>query len=173
MIPGVEHPSHRMKTLLPILLVCTLSACGPTPQKQTRAEITGTQTERVTRVTRATAILAKYATLPGPLLDAHMAEDLADNSGGMVPGPSDYYLSGVITFPPADLPKWQKLLAPTLPSIASPGFHSCLPAPTWWPAAAAFKDCVFYEPKKLTGRTLGIVAISPSAAAIYFSTASN
>lgn len=167
MIPCVEPSFHRMKALLSILLVCTLSACGPTPQKQTRTEITGTQTERVTR---ATAILTKYATLPGPLLDAHMAEDLADNSGGMVPGPSDYYLSGVITFPAADLPKWQKILAPEIPAITSPQFHSILPAPTWWPAAAAFKDCEYYEPKKLTGRTFGILALSPSAAAIYFST---
>ena len=159
-----------MKALLSILLTCTLSACGPTPQKQTRAEITGTQFERVTH---ATAILAKYATLPGPLVDAHMAEDLADNSGGMLPGPSDVYLSGVITFPPADLPKCQKLLAPAIPAITSPQYHSILPAPAWWPAAAAFKDCEFYEPKKLTSRTSGIVALSPSTATIYFSTFSN
>ncbi len=159
-----------MKALLFSLIVCTLSACGPTPQKQTRAEITGTQTERVTR---ATAILSKYCKLPGPLLDAHMAEDLADNSGGMVPGPSDVYLSGVITFPPADLPKWQKILSPEIPAVTSPQFHSILPAPAWWPAAAAFKDCEYYEPKKLTGRTFGIVALSPSTSAIYFSTYSN
>ncbi|MFZ2282063.1 MAG: hypothetical protein WAW39_29975 [Prosthecobacter sp.] len=156
-----------MKVILSILLVCTLSACGPTPQKQTRAEITGTQTERVTR---ATAILAKYATLPGPLLDAHMAEDIADNSGGMVPGPSDSTLSGVITFPAADLPKWQKILAPQTSHVDSPSYGGHSPAPTWWPAAAAFKDCEYYEPKKLTGRTFGFVALSPSAAAIYFST---
>lgn len=156
-----------MKALLSILLVCTLSACGPTPQKRTRAEITGTQSERVTR---ATAILAKYATLPGPLLDAHMAEDIADNSGGMLPGPSDVHLSGVITLPPADLPKWQKILSPQTSHVNSPSYGGHLPAPTWWPAAAAFKDCEFYEPKKLTGRTFGFVALSPSAAAIYFST---
>jgi hypothetical protein len=159
-----------MKVIVSILLACTLSACGPTPQKQTRAEITGTQSERVTR---ATAILAKYCALPGPLLDAHMAEDLADNSGGILPGPSDVCLSGVITFPPADLPKWQKILSPEIPAVASPQFHSILPSPAWWPAASAFKDCEFYEPKKLTGRTFGILALSPSAAAIYFSTASN
>jgi hypothetical protein len=156
-----------MKVIVTILLVCALSACGPTPQKQTRAEITGTQSERVTR---ATAILAKYCKLPGPLLDAHMAEDIADNSGGMVPGPSDVYLSGVITFPPADLPKWQKILSPEIPAVASPQFHSILPAPAWWPAAAAFKDCEFYEPKKLTGRSGGMVALSPGSAALYFST---
>ncbi|OYW73785.1 MAG: hypothetical protein B7Z37_20220 [Verrucomicrobia bacterium 12-59-8] len=98
-----------------------------------------------------------------------MAEDLADNSGGMVPGPSDCYLSGVITFPASDLPLWQKILSPEIPAITSPQFHSCLPAPAWWPAAAAFKDCTYYEPQKLTGRTAGILALSPSASSIYFS----
>ena len=157
-----------MKAILFILICCTLSACGPT---RTRDEITGTQSERVTR---ATAILAKYCKLPGPLLDAHMTEDIRDTSSGWsVPGPSNAALSGVITFPPADLPKWQKLLAPAIPAITSPQYHSILPAPAWGPAAAAFKDCEFYEPKKLTGRTFGFVALSPSAAAIYFSTASN
>ena len=156
-----------MKCLLFFLLCCTLSACGPaSSQKRTRAEIEGTQAERVTR---ATAILSKYCKLPGPLLDAHMAEDVADNSGGMVPGPSDFYLSGVITFPSADFPKWQKMLSPSIPFVDSPQFQSCLPAPIWWPAAAAFKDCEYYEPKKLTGRLCGIVALSPSSAAIYFS----
>lgn len=154
-----------MKALLSILLVCTLSACGP---DKTRDEITGTQSERVTR---ATSSLSKYCALPGPLLDAHMAQDVI--SGGMVPGPSNETLSGVITFPAADLPKWRKILSPQTPHVDSTSYGGHLPAPAWWPAAAAFKDCEFYEPKKLTGRTFGFIALSPSAAAVYFSTASN
>ena len=156
-----------MKALILILLACTLSACGP---NQTRDEITGTQSERVTR---ATATLSKYCKLPGPLLDAHMAEDVRDNSGGMVPGPSNETLSGVITFPPADLSKWQKILSPQTSHVDTPSYGGHSPAPAWWPTAAAFKDCEFYEPKKLTGRTFGFVALSPSAAVLYFSTASN
>ncbi|MDP1589038.1 MAG: hypothetical protein Q8M07_14905 [Prosthecobacter sp.] len=157
-----------MKALLFILLVCTLSACGPT---RTRDEITGTLSERVTR---ATTILSKYCKPPGQLLDAHMAEDVIDNSSGWsTPGPSNSTLSGVITFPPADLPKWQKILSPQMTLVDSPSYCGHLPAPTWWPAASAFKDCEFYEPKKLTGRTFGILALSPSSAAIYFSTGSN
>jgi|GEM_PF-2079191 len=157
-----------MKAFLSILLFCTLSACGP---NETRDEITGTQSERVTR---ATAILAKYCKLPGPLLDAHMAEDIRDNSSGWnVPGPSNISLSGVITFSAADLSKWQKILSPQTSRVNSPGYGGHRPAPAWWPAAAAFKDCEFYESKKLTGRTFGFVALSPSAAAIYFSTGSN
>ncbi len=156
-----------MKALLSILLVCTLSACGP---NETRDEITGTQSERVTR---ATAILSKYFKPPGQLLDAHMAEDVRDNSSGMIPGPSDSYLSGVITFPAADLPKWQKVLSPQTSHADTPSYCGHLPAPAWWPAATAFKDCEFYDPKTFTGRIFGFVALSPSAAALYFSTVSN
>ena len=153
--------------MLPIVLCLALAACGPTPQKQTRSEITGTQQERVAR---ATTILAKYCQPPGQLLDAHMAEDVADNSGGMVPGPSDYYLSGVITFPASDLPKWRDLLSPLRPHAPSLDFHSVLSPPAWWPPSSAFEGCEFYEPRKLTGRSSGFVALSPSASAIYFNT---
>ena len=156
-----------MKAALPILLCFALAACGPTPQKRTRSEIGGTQKERIAR---ATTILAKYCQLPGPLLDAHMAEDVADNSGGMVPGPSDSYLSGVITFPASDLPKWKATLSPRLSGTTVAEFHSVLGPPTWWPAATAFEGCEFYAPRKLTGRSGGFLAVSPSAAAIYFST---
>jgi len=154
-----------MKALLSILLACTPSACGP---NHTRDEITGTQSERVTR---ATTILGKYCALPGPLLDAHMAQDVI--SGGLAPGPSNETLSGFFTFPAADLPKWQKILSPQTSHVDSPHYGGHSPAPAWWPAASAFKDCEFYEPKKLTGRTFGFVALPPSAATIYFSTASN
>jgi hypothetical protein len=155
-----------MKFMLPIVVCFALVACGPTPQKRTRSEITGTQQERIARVT---AILAKYGQLPGPLLDAHLTEDVADNSGGLVPGPSDACLSGVITFPASDLAKWQAVLSPQLSGTTSPEFHSVLSPPAWWPAAAAFESCEFYAPQKLTGRAAGFLAVSPSAAAIYFS----
>jgi len=153
----------------PLLALCGIAfaACSPTSQKRTRSEIEGTQAERVAR---ATKILVKYCQLPGPLLDAHMAEDIADNSGGMVPGPSDSYLAGVMTFPPSDLSRWRTALSPQLPDTRVAEFHSVLAAPGWWPASAAFADCEFYEPRKLTGRPNGFVAISPSASAIYFST---
>ena len=115
-----------MKAIFFIILCGTFSACRPSSsQKRTRSEIEGTQAERVTR---ATAILTKYSKLPGPLPDAHMAEDLADSSGGWVPGPSDCFLSGLITFPAADLPKWQKVLGQEL-AQETPKFNSCLAAP--------------------------------------------
>jgi hypothetical protein len=156
-----------VKATLPILLCFAFAACGPTPQKRTRSEIGVSQEERIAR---ATAILSKYCQLPSPLLDAHMAEDLADNSSGVVPGPSDTYLSGVITFPASELPKWRAALSPQLSGTAVPEFHSVLSAPAWWPSATSFEDCEFYAPKKLTGRSGGFLAVSPSVSAIYFST---
>ena len=153
--------------MLPIALCFALAACGPTPQKRTRSEIEGSQEQRVAR---ATTILTKYCHLPSPLLDAHMAEDVADNSGGMVPGPSDSYFSGVITFAASELPKWREVLAPQLPGPVSPDFHGVISPPAWWPIPTSFEGCEFYAPKKLTGRPGGFLAVSPTAAAIYFST---
>ncbi|MEO6181508.1 MAG: hypothetical protein ABIP71_00050 [Verrucomicrobiota bacterium] len=155
-----------MKTTLLCLLCFAFAGCGPRhPQK--RSEITGTQQERVAR---AASILAKYCQLPGPFLDAHLAEDVHDNSGGIVPGPSDSWLSGVIIVPTTDLPKWREALSPVVTPAPSPKFTSPITPPSWWPAVAAFEGVEFYSPKKLTGRSGGFVAISPSASAIYFST---
>jgi len=157
----------HVKTTFPLLLCIALAACGPTPQKRIRNEITGTREERIAR---ATTILTKYCQLPGQLLDAHMAEDVADNSGGMIPGPSDSSVVGVITVPASDLSKWQAILSPQLSGNSSPKFYGVLSPPAWWPTATAFKDCEYYAPKKLTGRPNGFLAVSPSSDAIYFST---
>lgn len=154
-----------MKPLF-ILLCLALAACSQ-DQKLKRSEIEGSQDERVNQ---AVAILKKYGPLPGPILDAQMAEDVMDNSGGMVPGPSDSYLSGVLTIPPEDLPKWRAVLAPMIEPPAKQRYFSAIAAPAWWPPESAFERCEFYAPDKLTKRMGGILALSPSESAIYFST---
>ena len=156
-----------MKVVLVCLFCFVVTACGDSSARLTRSEITGSQPERIAR---AAAILRKYCVLPGVLLDAHMAGDVQDNSGGLVPGPSDSWLSGVIVVPADDLPKWRAMLSPALSPKPAPSFASPLAPPAWWPAAAAFADGEFYAPVKLTGRSGGFVAISPSASSIYFST---
>ena len=156
-----------MKTALLCLLCIAFVACSPSRSSQTRSEITGTQQERVAR---AASILSKYCRLPSPLLDAHMVEDIQENSGGMVPGPSDSWLSGVIIVSTTDVTKWRELLTPALQPAPSPKFTSPIAPPSWWPASKALDGCEFYSPKKLTGRSGGFVAVSTSASAIYFST---
>jgi len=98
-----------------------------------------------------------------------MAKDVADNSGGMVPGPSDSWLSGVISIPVADIPKWRAAFSPALSPAPSATYTTPMAPPSWWPATAEFEGCEFYAPEKLTGRSGGFLAISPSASAIYFS----
>jgi hypothetical protein len=159
--------SRLMKTMLVCLLCFAFGACSPSRLPQTRSEVGGTQQ---VRIARAASILGRYCQLPGPFLDAHMAEDVHDNSGGMVPGPSDSWLSGVVVVPATELPKWRAALSPALIPAPSPAFMSPIAPPAWWPAAAAFEGCEFYSPKKLTGRSGGFVALSPSASALYFST---
>lgn len=159
--------NHFAKALLLGLICFAFVACGPSGPRQTRNEITGTQQERVSR---ATAILGNYCKLPGLILDAHMTEDISDNSGGMVPGPSDVWLSGVFVIPTGDLAIWREALSPEITPAPSPSFTSPLAPPPWWPATEAFDGCEFYSPKMLTGRSGGFVALSPSASTIYFST---
>ena len=156
-----------MKIALVTFLCLAFTACSPSRPPQTRSEITGTQQERVAR---ATSILSEYCRLPSPLLDAHMAEDIHDNSGGMVTGPSDSWLSGVILIPAADLPKWREALSPVVIPSPAPTFASPIAPPTWWPLPAVFEGCEFYTPKKLIGRSGGFVALSPSTSRIFFST---
>lgn len=144
-----------------------LVACGQTSQWLQRHELKGNQNERVSR---ATAILSKYCNLPGILLDAHMIEDVFDNGGGAVPGPSDSSLSGVLIIPAEDIPKWRTLFSPELTQKPIPDFITPHTPPSWWPAKDTLVKCEFYAPRKLTGRTGGFLAISPSASAIYFST---
>jgi hypothetical protein len=158
---------RSMRITLLVLLCFTFTGCGLSQPRQTRSEITGTQ---AARVADATSTLSKHCQLPGPLLDAHMAEDVHDNSGGMVPGPSDFWFFGVLSVPAADLPKWRKALSPVIAPVSSGIFTSPIAPPSWWPSAAAFEGCEFYGPQKLTGRIHGFVAVSSAASAIYFST---
>jgi hypothetical protein len=153
--------------LLLSLSFFAVTACRPWHSSPERFEITGTKEERVAK---ATALLAKYCPLPGALLDAHIINDVKDNSGGMVPGPSDSWLSGVILVPSEDLPKWRAVLSPKITMSSPPWFTSRMAQPPWWPPEAAFNTCEFYTPKKLTNQSGGFVAIDPSASAIYFST---
>ena len=161
---SVREVKTKWATIL-CLLCFVFVACSPTHPKQTRSEIIGTQQERVAQ---ATSILVKYCQLPGPFLDAHMAEDVIGDD--WVPGPSDSWLSGVLIIPASDLAKWREVLSPAISPTPSPKFTSPIAPPSWWPAVAAFKDCEFYSPKKFADRSGGFVALSPSASAIYFST---
>ena len=163
----VRQFMNIMKNYLAFIICLTLFGCSASHPLPTRNEIAGTQAERVAR---ATSILSKYCVLPGALLDAHMVEDIQDNSGGMVPGPSESWLSGVIVIPIDDIPKWQQVLAPALSAIPDSTFTSPIAPPSWWSPLSTQSDCVFYAPNILTGRSGGFVAISPTDATIYFST---
>ena len=164
----VRQFMNIMKNYLAYIICLTLFGCSASHPLPTRNEIAGTQAERIAH---ATSILSNYCVLPGALLDAHMVEDIQDNSGGMVPGPSESWLSGVIVIPIDDIPKWQQVLAPALSAIPDSTFTSPIAPPSWWSPLSTQSDCVFYAPNILTGRSGGFVAISPTDATIYFSTA--
>jgi len=138
------HVLHILKVTLSCLICFVITACSPSNPQRTRNEITGPQEERVTR---ATSILAKYGQLPGPLLDAHMAEDTHNNSDGMVPGPSESWLSGVILISSADVPKWREALSPEISPAPSPEFTSPIALPLGGPQQEHSKAVSFTRPR--------------------------
>jgi len=160
------HVLHILKVTLSCLICFVITACSPSNPQRTRNEITGPQEERVTR---ATSILAKYGQLPGPLLDAHgrghSQQQWRDGS---------WSVRIVAFWCDPHLFCWRTKVARGIvsgdQSSAVTGIHQSNCSPSWWPTAGAFESCEFYSPKKLTGRSGGFVALSPSASAIYFST---
>ena len=151
-----------MKATIFILVLCVLAGCGRQPQRPKVTEIEGSTEQRVAK---ATQILSKYCMPPSVLVDAHMAEDLFDNSGGWVPGPSDSHIYGILTVSAADLPAWKHLLSVSSDTHVQ---TNLLPAirPTWWPASLAQTE--YYEPKPLIGRSIGWAAVLGDSNIIFY-----
>lgn len=121
------------------------------------------------RITKATRILSKYCKPPGPLLDAQLAEDLFDNSGGLVPGPSDSHIYGVLTVPATDLPKWRELLATgSTDGWARATDSRPVSVPTWWPAEESLGTAELFHARLLIGRAIGWAAVSSADSSITF-----
>jgi hypothetical protein len=154
--------SALVKVTIFIFSLCLLAACGPQPARPTVKESEGSPAQRVSK---ATQILSKYCTLPSPLVDAHMAEEVFDNSRGWVPGPSDSHIYGVLTVSEVDLHTWKAFLSAKALTNAQ---TDLLPValPTWWPAS--FANAEYFEPEPLIGRHLGWVAVlAPSNLVFY------
>jgi hypothetical protein len=151
-----------MRAAIFVVMLLALAGCGRQPQRPKVTEIEGTTEQRVAK---ATQILSKYCRPPSVLVDAHMAEEVFDNSGGWVPGPSDSNIYGILTVSAADLPEWKHLLS------ANSATHvqtNLLPAirPTWWPASLA--QAQYYDPKPLIGRPIGWAAVVGDSNIVFY-----
>jgi hypothetical protein len=151
----------RCAQVFGVLWMGLLGACDSKPAAESYFEITGTQSERIAKVSQR---LAAQAPLPGALLDAHFLEQ---QYGDGVMGPSDFTAYYALTVAPADLPAWQASLAPLEPLNASPTYAAPKQPAPWWMTREEFSQLQFYSPKAYTGRSHGWLGIVPGSGKIF------
>lgn len=85
-----------------LVVALTLVACGSAHPSRT------TDTRSVELPTEAARLefLSRYLVFPSPVQDAAFHVVYHDNSGGMVPGPSDGDIRAALKVRPADVPEW-------------------------------------------------------------------
>lgn len=138
-----------------LLLLLSLSACSQKGPVETSREITGTQAERVTAVSR---LISKAGVLPSPVLDAHFVEE--QRGDGQL-GPSDFAAFYALTVAPAELAAWRAQL-PAIQAMNTPPKYVAPKQPrAWWLTPDDFLKLEFYGPKSLTGRSNGWVGVAP------------
>ena len=143
-----------MKTLA-LLLLCSMTACSSKRPAESSREISGTQGERIARVS---PLISKLAPLPSPIFDAHFIEE---QTGDGQLGPSDFAAFYALTVAPADLAAWRSAL-PTIETQNTPAKYVTPKQPrSWWLTHDDFLGLTFYSPKSLTGRSNGWVGITP------------
>ena len=77
------------------------------------------------------AFLGRYLKLASPVEAAEFHVIYHDNSGGMVPGPSEWDIQAVMKVAPADLPAWTSGMTPTEAADLSWGRSLLGPEPRW------------------------------------------
>jgi hypothetical protein len=154
LIVNIRRCSYiSMKTIV-VLLLCMMAACTPSKPFELSHEITGTQSERIEKVSQ----LIK-APLPSPLLDAyHVEQQIGDGQLG----PSDFTGFYALTVAPADLAAWRSALPKMQASNTPPKYVTPKQPLPWWLTHNDFLELTFYSPKLLTGRSLGWVGIAPN-----------
>ncbi|MEV7177867.1 hypothetical protein [Kitasatospora sp. NPDC093679] len=118
----------RNGLLAAALLTAPLTACGSAAEPPSAAA--PTKLEIRTSTTELTARLPKL----GRIVEAHWQFDPHDNSGGRVPGPSDYFIDAVMRLQPgtvAGLLKDRQAQDMVLPGTSS-GLAAFLPNGAVW-----------------------------------------
>ncbi len=155
-----------MKIITPtfaLLLVGSMTACGPDSSKASLYPSGATQAERVSAVAKN---LSRGITLPSALLDAQFVEQ---QTGDGRLGPSEFAAFYALTVAPADLPRWHAALA-AIPVVNSSGNYAApKTAQPWWVSAADFQTLKLYGPKSLTGRYNGWVGLAPDGRIFIYS----
>ena len=138
------------RILITLCLGLALTACSvatPTPQlaKVSETEVTGTQAERVTAISK---VITNKGTrpLPSPLLDAHLLE--RQNGDGNL-GPSDFTSFITLDVDPSTVAAWR---AVGTALVDKPSFSAPTTPPAWWVTPAAFTTLSFHDVHWFTDR---------------------
>jgi hypothetical protein len=88
-------------------------ACQPlSPVPGEKSRTTDTYSRDINSNAAKIAFLQEYLSTPSDILATEFHIVYHDNSGGLVPGPSDWDIQAVIKVAPDDLPHWQAGLTP-------------------------------------------------------------
>ncbi len=103
-----RNPSHGMrKTNLYLLLVLLVAGCG-----QTGPPSTDTHSKRFATLADKVTFLQNYVRFKRNYRQLDFAVRYVNNSGGLVPGPSEWDIRLVAVVPPGELAAWTAGLAP-------------------------------------------------------------
>ena len=148
---------------LTLLLIGQLGACSPKKASESAEAVSGTQTERVTIVSR---ILSTHSPLPGPLVDGNF---LQEKTGDGNLGPSEIAIFCAVKVDPANLTAWRAVLKPLEPQNTPAKYVAPKKPESWWLTAADFGGLEFFSAKDLTGRVNGWVGIAPDGRIFVYS----
>ena len=91
-----------MRTGLVLLMTAALFGCG----KATGPASTDTSSDSLPSLEKRVEFLQRYVTFRREFSDLGFHIVYKNNSGGMVPGPSDWDIRLVATVPPAEIAQW-------------------------------------------------------------------
>ena len=122
------------QTLVLASLFLVVTACQPLsngPEEKSRT--TDTYSRDLSSNATKIAFLQQYLATPSDVQATEFHIVFHDNSGGLVPGPSDWDIQAVIKVTPLDLPHWQADLTPLSAEGADLAWaYALLPTdPTW------------------------------------------
>jgi hypothetical protein len=140
------------------LLAFAVSCSRESPTAIRAYELTGSQEERVGKVTKT---LGELELLPGEILDTHLVEE---RIGDGLFGPSDSRVFRLIQVRSADIASWERLFTP----LAEPARYAAPASPRdWWVSQDEFQHLRFYEPGPLATSAHGWIGVSPESGRIF------
>jgi hypothetical protein len=119
-----------------VVLVMVLAGCGmggqaaPSKTTDTRSSTLASDAEKI-------AFLRRYLVLASPVHQTEFHVVYHDNSGGLVPGPSDWDIQAIMRVAPDEMPRWTDGMQPAqADSVDLAWLHALQRSAPGWLASA-------------------------------------